>query len=163
MATDIVARGIDIDEIAMVVNYDAPREAEDYVHRIGRTARANAEGRAVTFISERDQSKFGYIERFLGYEVRKEAVPQELGEAPEYKPAKRSGSGKGRNSGRNQGRGRGGRNRGQERGQGSDRPKNNEVAANGNRNNDSQRKRGTRRRGRRKSDGNGQGKAAATE
>ena len=59
VATDIVARGIDIDDIAMVVNYDVPREAEDYVHRIGRTARANADGKAVTLVSAKEQSKFG--------------------------------------------------------------------------------------------------------
>lgn len=96
VATDIVARGIDIDDISMVVNYDVPREAEDYVHRIGRTARANADGKAVTLISSKEQSKFGQIENFLGYEVRKEAVPSELGEAPEYHPGRRQGSGRGR-------------------------------------------------------------------
>lgn len=89
VATDIVARGIDIDDISMVVNYDVPREAEDYVHRIGRTARANTDGKAVTLISQKDQTPFGRIEQFLGYEVRKESVPAELGEAPEYKPNQR--------------------------------------------------------------------------
>lgn len=84
VATDILARGIDIDDITMVVNFDVPREAEDYVHRIGRTARAGAGGKAVTLVSERDRSKFRYIEQFLGYEVRKEAVPEELGSAPDY-------------------------------------------------------------------------------
>ena len=90
VATDILSRGIDIDDISMVVNYDVPHEAEDYVHRIGRTARANADGMAVTLISEREQAKFGQIESFLGYEVRKQDVPAELGEAPAYNPAKRS-------------------------------------------------------------------------
>ncbi len=94
VATDILARGIDIDDIAMVVNYDVPHEAEDYVHRIGRTARANADGMAVTLISQREQPKFGYIENFLGYEVRKQEVPAELGEAPAYNPKKRSGGGR---------------------------------------------------------------------
>ncbi len=89
VATDILARGIDIDDISMVVNYDVPREAEDYIHRIGRTARANADGKAVTLVNERDQQKFGAIERFLGYEVRKDAMPSELGETPEYRPEKR--------------------------------------------------------------------------
>ncbi len=92
VATDIVARGIDIDDIAMEVNYDVPREAEDYVHRIGRTARANADGKAVTLVSAKEQSKFGQIENFLGYEVRKETVPAELGEAPEYNPSRRQSS-----------------------------------------------------------------------
>lgn len=85
IATDILARGIDIDEIAMVVNYDVPREAEDYVHRIGRTARANNDGKAVTLVGGRDRRKFGYIERFLGYKVRREELPAELGIIPEEK------------------------------------------------------------------------------
>lgn len=106
VATDIVARGIDIDDISMVVNYDVPREAEDYVHRIGRTARANADGKAVTLISSKEQSKFGQIENFLGYEVRKEAVPSELGEAPEYHPDRRQGSGRGKGRGNRQGNNR---------------------------------------------------------
>ena len=96
VATDILARGIDIDDIALVVNYDVPREAEDYVHRIGRTARAGAEGMAVTLVSEREQQKFGSIERFLGYEVTKNEMPAELGQAPAYHPERRrSGGGKG--------------------------------------------------------------------
>lgn len=86
IATDIIARGIDIDDIAMVVNYDVPREAEDYVHRVGRTARANTDGIAVTFVSERDQSRFGFIERFLGKEVRKAEMPAEIGQGPTYRP-----------------------------------------------------------------------------
>ena len=86
VATDIVARGIDIDDITMVVNYDVPREAEDYVHRIGRTARAGTDGKAVTLVGGRDQQRFGMIEKFLGSEVRKEPVPAELGDAPEYRP-----------------------------------------------------------------------------
>ena len=86
VATDILARGIDIDDIALVVNYDVPREAEDYVHRIGRTARANADGMAVTLVSGREQQKFGSIERFLGYEVKKNEIPAEFGEAPAYNP-----------------------------------------------------------------------------
>ena len=66
VATDIMARGIDIDDISMVVNYDVPAEPEDYVHRIGRTARAGEEGIAVTFVSERDRRRFARIEKFLG-------------------------------------------------------------------------------------------------
>lgn len=103
VATDILARGIDIDDIALVVNYDVPREAEDYVHRIGRTARAGTEGKAVTFVNPKEQSKFGQIERFLGYEVRKEVIPEELGEGPEYKPGERRGG----NGGRGERRGHG--------------------------------------------------------
>lgn len=100
IATDILARGIDIDDISMVVNYDVPREAEDYVHRIGRTARANADGKAVTFVAGKDQSKFHYIENFLGYEVRKEAIPEELGEAPAYNPSHGGGGGRRKKGGR---------------------------------------------------------------
>ncbi|MCM1318846.1 MAG: DEAD/DEAH box helicase [Muribaculaceae bacterium] len=84
IATDIVARGIDIDDIAMVVNYDVPREAEDYVHRIGRTARAGAGGKAVTLVGPDDRRRFQSIERFLKYEVPKEVIPEEFGETPAY-------------------------------------------------------------------------------
>ncbi len=91
VATDIVARGIDIDQIGLVINYDVPRDPEDYIHRIGRTARANADGRAMTFIAVDDQERFQRIERFLAYEVRKEEVPSHLGDAPEYKIVKHSG------------------------------------------------------------------------
>ena len=104
VATDIVARGIDIDDIQLVINYDVPRDEEDYVHRIGRTARAGKDGRAITLISEKDQPLFAAIERFLEKEVTKEPVPEELGEAPAY-------TGKGESS-RNGGRGRGGKGRG---------------------------------------------------
>ncbi len=90
IATDILARGIDIDDIAMVVNYDVPHETEDYVHRIGRTARANTDGKAVTFVSERDQQRWAQIEHFLGSEIRREPIPEEFGEAPEYKPQRSS-------------------------------------------------------------------------
>ncbi|MDE6097465.1 MAG: DEAD/DEAH box helicase [Muribaculaceae bacterium] len=86
IATDILARGIDVDDIALVVNYDVPREAEDYVHRIGRTARAGAGGIAVTMVNERDMQRFGGIERFLGYEVPKRDIPEEYGKGPEYRP-----------------------------------------------------------------------------
>lgn len=97
IATDIVARGIDIDDISMVVNYDVPREAEDYIHRIGRTARANSDGKAVTFVSESDQFRFGRIERFLGYEVSKDVVPEQFGEVPPYRPNVGNGRFKGGN------------------------------------------------------------------
>ena len=89
VATDIVARGIDIDDIAMVINYDVPHDAEDYVHRIGRTARADRDGVAITLISNDDMFYFQQIEKFLGKEVEKIALPEGLGEAPEYKSAGR--------------------------------------------------------------------------
>ncbi len=98
VATDILSRGIDFDDITMVVNYDVPRACEDYVHRIGRTARADRDGMAVTLVGPKDQAKFGQIEKFLGYEVRKEEIPAEIGETPEYRPERRQGSGRGNKS-----------------------------------------------------------------
>ena len=86
VATDIVARGIDIDDIRLVINFDVPHDSEDYVHRIGRTARANNDGCAITFVSETEQSKFKQIENFLEKDIYKIPVPYELGEAPEYAP-----------------------------------------------------------------------------
>lgn len=106
IATDIVARGIDIDDISLVVNYDVPHESEDYVHRVGRTARAGADGKAVTFVSEKEQSKFGLIEKFLEKEVRKEEIPDELGSAPEYRPERRIRNGKNRHPSNSAGRDR---------------------------------------------------------
>lgn len=99
VATDILARGIDIDDIAMVINYEVPREAEDYVHRIGRTARAGQGGKAVTLVGPAEQPKFGQIERFLRYEVRKNDMPEHLGEAPSYDPSRRVPSDTGRSGG----------------------------------------------------------------
>ena len=84
VATDIVARGIDIDDILTVINYDVPHDAEDYVHRIGRTARADRDGTAITFISDTDIYKFQQIEHFLGKEVEKRSLPEGIGEGPEY-------------------------------------------------------------------------------
>ena len=94
VATDIVARGIDVDDIPLVINYDVPRDAEDYVHRIGRTARAENSGEAVTLVSVEDQKYFRKIEGFLKTKVERLPVPADLGEAPtgdEY--ATRSGKG----------------------------------------------------------------------
>lgn len=87
VATDIVARGIDIDDISMVINYDVPHDAEDYVHRIGRTARAARKGSAITFVSDDDIYYFQQIEKFLGKQVDKTPLPEGLGEGPEYKSA----------------------------------------------------------------------------
>lgn len=90
VATDILARGIDIDDIRLVINYDVPRDCDDYIHRVGRTARAGNEGRAVTFVSVEDQSYFGKIEDFMEQDVEKLPLPEELGEAPEYNPKQNS-------------------------------------------------------------------------
>ena len=114
VATDIVARGIDIDDIEMVINYDVPHDTEDYVHRIGRTARANRDGRAITFVNEEDMFWFQQIEKFLEKVVEKMPLPEECGEGPEYiklnKPSKKGGRGGKGGNGR-KGNGRGGNNR----------------------------------------------------
>jgi ATP-dependent RNA helicase RhlE len=86
VATDILSRGIDIDHIDLVINYDVPNDGEDYVHRIGRTARAETDGTAYTFVTEREQNKFAAIEALLGHPVTKAAVPQQLGPVPLYQP-----------------------------------------------------------------------------
>ena len=86
VATDIVSRGIDIDDISLIINYDVPHDVEDYVHRIGRTARASAKGMAITLVSEPEQHKFKQIEDFLEKDIYKIPIPEELGEAPAYDP-----------------------------------------------------------------------------
>jgi ATP-dependent RNA helicase RhlE len=88
VATDILSRGIDVEDIDMVLNYDVPHDGEDYIHRIGRTARAESEGMAITFISEKEQRKFAEIEKLLGSAVYKAKLPPELGEGPVYAPGK---------------------------------------------------------------------------
>jgi len=95
VATDILSRGIDIDTIDLVINYDVPHDGEDYVHRIGRTARAEAEGVAITLISEREHGRFARIEKLIGKTVDKLPVPAALGEAPVYNPSTRNGNGGG--------------------------------------------------------------------
>ncbi len=85
VATDIVARGIDIDDIQMVINYDVPRDVEDYVHRIGRTARAERDGIAITLVSDDEIFLFKRIEKFLEREIVKNALPEGVGEGPDYK------------------------------------------------------------------------------
>lgn len=84
IATDILSRGIDVDNIEMVVNYDVPKDPEDYVHRVGRTARANKTGKAVTFINSMDVNRFQRIEKLIGQEIAKETPPPALGEGPSY-------------------------------------------------------------------------------
>jgi ATP-dependent RNA helicase RhlE len=98
VATDILSRGIDIDNIDLVINFDVPHDGEDYVHRIGRTARAEADGTAYTLVSVKEQRKFLSIEKLLEKEVPKVKLPEIFGEQPAYNPVfeKRSG-GKKRN------------------------------------------------------------------
>jgi superfamily II DNA/RNA helicase len=110
VATDILSRGIDIDHIELVINYDVPHDGEDYVHRIGRTARAETTGTAITFVTEKEQRKLAQIEKLLGKHVPKAIVPESLGPVPDYNPEKRH-SGGGRPGGR-PGGGRPGGNRG---------------------------------------------------
>ena len=113
VATDILSRGIDVDNIEMVINYDVPNDGEDYIHRIGRTARAETDGTAFTFISEKEQNKFKTIEDLLGHPVNKATVPEQFGPAPDYHPGSRGGkSGRGRRNthgGGSDGRGSDGR------------------------------------------------------
>jgi len=112
VATDVLSRGIDIENISLVLNFDVPVDAEDYVHRVGRTARAASKGRAITFINDKEQRKFARIEKLIGYEVTKVPMPEELGEGPVYDPNKKvprtsgNGSGGGRSDGRNRSEGR---------------------------------------------------------
>jgi len=86
IATDILSRGIDIEDIDLVINYDVPRDNEDYIHRIGRTARASGTGTAYTFVTETEQRKFSQIEKLLGHSVIKATVPEHFGEVPVYNP-----------------------------------------------------------------------------
>jgi superfamily II DNA/RNA helicase len=106
VATDVVSRGIDIDSIELVVNYDVPPNEEDYVHRIGRTARADKDGEGVTLINPDDQFRFGKIEKLIEKEVPKLEIPERLGKGPEYNPKNRGGGGRhGGRSGQSGGRG----------------------------------------------------------
>ncbi len=117
VATDIIARGIDIEKIDTVINYDVPRDAEDYVHRIGRTARAQSQGEAFTLVNVDEMFAFGRIEKLIGTVVPKGELPAEVGEGPAYEPNRRTSrfggkgrgaSGSGRSSGNtSRGRGRG--------------------------------------------------------
>lgn len=86
IGTDVLSRGIDVDGIGLVINYDVPPDPEDYIHRIGRTARAETTGTAITFINQVDQRKFYNIESMLGKEIPKMNLPEALGEGPAYSP-----------------------------------------------------------------------------
>jgi superfamily II DNA/RNA helicase len=97
VATDVVSRGIDINDIKLVVNFDIPHDPEDYVHRIGRTARGtNGEGLAITFVSIEEQASFKQIETFLGKTIYKIPIDPQLGEAPLYEPEKHAKTNKGK-------------------------------------------------------------------
>jgi superfamily II DNA/RNA helicase len=108
VATNVVSRGIDIDDIDLVVNYDVPADPEDYVHRVGRTARAARKGQAVTFVNEKQMREMGRIEKLIGYEVKKMPLPEAIGQGPAYRPDERAGGGKGGRRGSGGGRRGGG-------------------------------------------------------
>lgn len=126
VATNVVARGIDIDDIEMIVNFDVPQDAEDYVHRIGRTARASRKGRAVTLISPDEQIKFFRIEQLIGSEVTKLKAPESVGNTPSYdpKPSKKGRGGNRRREGGGKHRSKGGGQGGQRRKGGGGGPRN---------------------------------------
>ncbi len=86
IGTDVLSRGIDVEGISLVVNFDVPPDPEDYIHRIGRTARAETTGTAITFVNERDMRRFSSIENLIGKEVPKIPLPQEIGAGPLYQP-----------------------------------------------------------------------------
>src|SRR5690606_1774372 len=86
IGTDVISRGIDIVGISLVVNYDVPPDPEDYVHRVGRTARAESTGTAITFINERDQNRFARIEKLIEYEIPKLPLPEGFTAGPAYNP-----------------------------------------------------------------------------
>lgn len=108
IGTDVLSRGIDVEGISLIVNYDVPPDPEDYVHRVGRTARAETTGTAITFINDKDQRKFFGIENMIGTTIPKLPLPETLGAGPEYKPEERPrksfGSGSGRGDGRSGGK-----------------------------------------------------------
>ena len=107
VATDVVSRGIDVDSIELVVNYDVPPNEEDYVHRVGRTARAERKGEAFTLITPDDMRRFGNIEKLIERVVDKLPLPSRVGPGPDYNPNFRGGRGRGGGGGRNSGGGRG--------------------------------------------------------
>ena len=111
VATDIMARGIDIKEIELVINYEVPNDAEDYVHRVGRTARASTTGIAITLVNQEEQRKFKAIEELIQMTIHKMPTPPEIGESPEWDPNKKVSSSYGRGAGKSKGKSGGGKGR----------------------------------------------------
>ncbi|SFU98444.1 Superfamily II DNA and RNA helicase [Pontibacter akesuensis] len=113
VATDILSRGIDIDSLSHVVNFDMPQDAEDYVHRVGRTARAASTGMAITFVNEKDMYRVQKVERLIERELPKLPLPEDLGDGPAYNPTRIDGHSGGNRSrgGARTGSGGGDRNR----------------------------------------------------
>lgn len=141
VGTDVISRGIDVVGISLVVNFDVPPDAEDYVHRVGRTARADTTGTAITFINDKDQGKFARIEELNGKEIPKMPLPEGFEKGPEYDPKKkvpssrRGGSSSGRDRKPNSGSRSGGGNRtgGQRSGGGANSQRSNNRHGNSNR------------------------------
>ncbi len=109
VATDILSRGIDVEDIDLIINYDVPNDGEDYIHRIGRTARAESDGVAITLISPKEQSKFAEIEKLLGKPVQKVRLPAHIGDGPDYNPVRERNYGGKRRYSRNSNKNRKGR------------------------------------------------------
>ena len=136
IGTDVLSRGIDVEGISLVVNWDVPPDPEDYVHRVGRTARAETTGTAITLVNENDQRRFGQIESLIGSQIQKPVIPENIGAGPEYapemrrpdprrgnrRPDGRSGPGGQKPQSRPGGGGGGRRHRGPRRGPGNNRP-----------------------------------------
>ncbi len=118
VATDVLSRGIDVDGIDLVLNYDVPQDAEDYVHRVGRTARAAREGAAITLIGPQDQQRFQRIETLIGSEVEKLPVPAQFGQTPPWEPGRRPPQHRGPKKPGNSGGGGDRKNRSRRRGRG---------------------------------------------
>ncbi|MEO8474508.1 MAG: DEAD/DEAH box helicase [Chryseolinea sp.] len=104
IGTDVLSRGIDVEGISLVINFDVPPDPEDYVHRVGRTARAETTGTAITFINERDQNKFHSIESLIGDSILKLPLPESIGEGPIYEPRSKRSTGNGNSSGSSNGK-----------------------------------------------------------
>ncbi|MEL6253081.1 MAG: DEAD/DEAH box helicase [Bacteroidota bacterium] len=128
VGTDVLARGIDIDNLSHVVNFDAPPDAEDYVHRVGRTARASSTGEAMTFVNPKDMYRFAQIEELIEAEIPQPDIPEELGERPAYRKGRGRGP-RGRHGGHGGGRNRSGGGRGRHGG-GYGRGRNNDSSDN---------------------------------
>lgn len=106
IGTDVLSRGIDVEGISLVVNWDVPPDPEDYVHRVGRTARAETTGTAITLVNENDQRRFNQIESLIGKEISKPELPAIIGRGPTYDPSARRPKSSRNSSGRDSGRGR---------------------------------------------------------
>jgi superfamily II DNA/RNA helicase len=97
VGTDVLSRGIDVEGISLVLNFDVPPDPEDYIHRIGRTARAEESGLAVTFVNRKDLSRFRRIEQLLGHSLVVSPLPDHIGTAPDFNAVQHDGGGSSNN------------------------------------------------------------------